>query len=523
MHDVFICYATKDKARVNKIVADLEREGLRCWIAPRDIGAGKNFQEEIITAIDRCSAMIVMLSRAMNESTECINEITVAKARGSACKLIPVRIQDVEPKGGYRYYLTSAQWVEHHADADGTVDSVFGTLGIERTSAGSLAREPSGHAESPSRGATPGKLISAEEPEAAVSGLPYAWNPAYLLFDWNGRLGRRMYLFGVLLHYLIWTPLSLGLSFITNPLARSPNIGQPMAIVVLFLFTSLIVFTSLALYAKRIHDMSRSAWKVLTISIGMGLLGVGFAIIVGIIDEPNNPVSVGLAVIALALLGIPFILGPLVLLIYPGSKEANQFGPAPSYSRNWQPYDPDLRVASASPEYDLSFLLLRRIGRISRLPFVMGMLFAAWLALFYAYTDYLAGGFNILTVLGGLPGSFGEYETFVVILGAIALMLCVYCLFTIISKRLHDLGQTSWWSVLIISLLFIIAMVVERSGDQFAAYGVAGQPERLLAIVVSLLLLTPLMALPGAKGFNRYGPPPGFRVEALRGAQLVPA
>ena len=39
-HDVFVSYSHKDKATADAVVARLEQDGSRCWVAPRDIVPG---------------------------------------------------------------------------------------------------------------------------------------------------------------------------------------------------------------------------------------------------------------------------------------------------------------------------------------------------------------------------------------------------------------------------------------------------------------------------------------------------
>src|ERR1700734_300344 len=59
---VFISYASADFAETDRIVTALERRGLRCWFAPRDVGAGALYAEAIIRAINECKALILILS-----------------------------------------------------------------------------------------------------------------------------------------------------------------------------------------------------------------------------------------------------------------------------------------------------------------------------------------------------------------------------------------------------------------------------------------------------------------------------
>ena len=50
--EVFVSYASQDAAVANAIVAALEQQGLRCWVAPRDVRAGAHYADAIIQAIN---------------------------------------------------------------------------------------------------------------------------------------------------------------------------------------------------------------------------------------------------------------------------------------------------------------------------------------------------------------------------------------------------------------------------------------------------------------------------------------
>ncbi len=52
-HDVFISYSAKDKTTADAVCAMLESEGIRCWIAPRDVVPGMEWGECIIEAIEQ--------------------------------------------------------------------------------------------------------------------------------------------------------------------------------------------------------------------------------------------------------------------------------------------------------------------------------------------------------------------------------------------------------------------------------------------------------------------------------------
>ena len=54
-HDVFLSYSSADKATALAVLAGLEDQGIRCWIAPRDIPAGSEYGQQIVEAVKTCT------------------------------------------------------------------------------------------------------------------------------------------------------------------------------------------------------------------------------------------------------------------------------------------------------------------------------------------------------------------------------------------------------------------------------------------------------------------------------------
>jgi hypothetical protein len=108
--DVFISHSSKDKLVADKVCATLERSGTRCWIAPRDIGAGDEYGAAIIHAIDRCRAMVLIFSSNANASRQVPRELERAVSRG--VPILPVRIEDVAPKDSLAYFVGSVHWLD---------------------------------------------------------------------------------------------------------------------------------------------------------------------------------------------------------------------------------------------------------------------------------------------------------------------------------------------------------------------------------------------------------------------------
>lgn len=107
---IFISHASGDGAAAIELVAALEAAGHRCWIAPRDIRPGLSYPSEILRGIQGCAAMVVLVSAPANASPHVAKEVELAHREGK--RLLPLRIESVEPEGDLRYWLSAAQWIE---------------------------------------------------------------------------------------------------------------------------------------------------------------------------------------------------------------------------------------------------------------------------------------------------------------------------------------------------------------------------------------------------------------------------
>ncbi|BAI62273.1 hypothetical protein MCP_2201 [Methanocella paludicola SANAE] len=109
-HDVFISYSHDDKPTADAICAGLEAEGIKCWIAPRDVLPGAIFQEAIIDAIDSSSIMVVVYSSKSNNSPHVVRELSRAVSKDVI--IIPFRIEDVPLSKTMEYLISVPHWLD---------------------------------------------------------------------------------------------------------------------------------------------------------------------------------------------------------------------------------------------------------------------------------------------------------------------------------------------------------------------------------------------------------------------------
>lgn len=109
-HDVFISHSAKDKPIADAVCATLEMDGIRCWIAPRDIVPGTQWGEAIIDAISMSSVMVLVFSSNANESQQIIREVERAVSKG--IPVIPFRVEDVDPNKSLEYFISAPHWLD---------------------------------------------------------------------------------------------------------------------------------------------------------------------------------------------------------------------------------------------------------------------------------------------------------------------------------------------------------------------------------------------------------------------------
>lgn len=109
-YDVFISYASEDKATAEAVCAALENAGIRCWFAPRDITPGQDWGEAIMRAIGVGRLMVVIFSSHSNTSDHVKREVSGATSKGIT--IIPFRVEDVTPTGSMEFYLGTHHWLD---------------------------------------------------------------------------------------------------------------------------------------------------------------------------------------------------------------------------------------------------------------------------------------------------------------------------------------------------------------------------------------------------------------------------
>ena len=108
--DVFVSYASQDAAVANSIVESLEAQGLKCWIAPRDVKPGAQYADAIVRAINEAKAVVLVMSASAVDSAHVAREVERAASKRKA--IIPFRIDNAALNPELEYFLSNSQWID---------------------------------------------------------------------------------------------------------------------------------------------------------------------------------------------------------------------------------------------------------------------------------------------------------------------------------------------------------------------------------------------------------------------------
>ncbi|MGO9945492.1 MAG: TIR domain-containing protein [Steroidobacteraceae bacterium] len=109
-HDVFLSYASQDAAVANSIIENLEGQGLKCWIAPRDVKPGAKYADAIVRAINDAKSVVLVMSGSAVGSSHVAREIERAASKRK--QIIPFRIDAAALNPELEYFLSNSQWID---------------------------------------------------------------------------------------------------------------------------------------------------------------------------------------------------------------------------------------------------------------------------------------------------------------------------------------------------------------------------------------------------------------------------
>ena len=139
MPDIFISYSRKDSAHALALAEKLRLEGMEVWIDQHGLEAAAQWSKEIVEAVERCSAFVLLLSNESLLSKNVVRELSIASE--SDRRILPIEIEDITLPSAFKYQLAGIQRAQL-SDFEGILRSLT-KLGVERSESAAIAGDGS--------------------------------------------------------------------------------------------------------------------------------------------------------------------------------------------------------------------------------------------------------------------------------------------------------------------------------------------------------------------------------------------
>jgi hypothetical protein len=119
-YDVFISHSTDDKVIADEICSVFEENGLKCWIAPRDIPLGRPFTEGIMAGIISSKVFVLIFTESSKEKKYVKTELELAFKYNKT--ILSYNLTNKDPEGDFNFALKNLQWLEPKEEKEKTYE-----------------------------------------------------------------------------------------------------------------------------------------------------------------------------------------------------------------------------------------------------------------------------------------------------------------------------------------------------------------------------------------------------------------
>jgi tetratricopeptide (TPR) repeat protein len=131
--EIFISYRRTDEAWARLLHGLLQAEGVEAWYDAQ-VGAGQDWRRATAKALEDSQIFVLLFTASAAESREIAKELAVATLENKL--IIPVRLENIAPKGAFLYELASRNWVNAFENTEAKLaDLAKGLAHLVRTGA----------------------------------------------------------------------------------------------------------------------------------------------------------------------------------------------------------------------------------------------------------------------------------------------------------------------------------------------------------------------------------------------------
>ena len=114
--EIFISYRRVDCAWAQLLQRErLRCEGVEAWYDAH-VGAGEDWRIATAKALEDSKIFVLLFSESAAQSTDIAKELAAAVLEKKL--IVPVRLQNIAPKGAFLYELASRNWINAYEDTE---------------------------------------------------------------------------------------------------------------------------------------------------------------------------------------------------------------------------------------------------------------------------------------------------------------------------------------------------------------------------------------------------------------------
>jgi TolB-like protein len=113
--EIFISYRRADEAWARLLHRELKAEGVEAWYDAL-IGPGQEWRLATAKALEASQIFVLLFSENAAQSSDIVKELAAATHEKKL--VVPVRLQNIEPKGAFLYELASRNWINAYENTE---------------------------------------------------------------------------------------------------------------------------------------------------------------------------------------------------------------------------------------------------------------------------------------------------------------------------------------------------------------------------------------------------------------------
>src|ERR1700709_730585 len=131
--EIFISYRRADQAWARLLHAPRQAEGVEAWYDAQ-VGAGQDWRIATAKALQASQIFVLLFSENAAQSSDIAKELAAATLEKKL--IVPIRMENIAPKGAFLYELGARNWINAYDDTEAKLAEVAkGLAHLVRTGA----------------------------------------------------------------------------------------------------------------------------------------------------------------------------------------------------------------------------------------------------------------------------------------------------------------------------------------------------------------------------------------------------